>query len=390
MALNIARFWDDSVPTPGVTDADIRQWESESGVALPAFLCAVLKQRNGGLVRNSSFQIAPLKSIVTPDDDFWEWVSYDEEAIPEQRLVFSFAMDHELGGMYLLNFNANGPDGKPSVYQYYSDPGDLDFTAISLTTFFEGSLATEDRPCVNWDETQLHEVIAEETIDLSSMYGGPAALEQVFCRNGRLYFLYTRTRFSGGENMSKARFMAPLNPRIAMISPTLANTAFSLHLAPTETETMVYETAEKNADGQWKNSEQYGVPVYVTFISRSKDTLEELRVRMLSERAVREVSEQETVQSEMQQVLLAMDLNQKKQFGMEMLKQMQAKTAPLIDAALPAEGDQAFRSVQQKMQTLFAEAAAQGPLSDELQNLIQRYVQAMTPDAVQKDNNTSE
>jgi hypothetical protein len=95
-----------------------------------------MARQNGGYVFRSSIRILPLAQIANPEEDFWEWASYEEEDLPDRSLVLQFAEDEDLGGSLFLDYNVKGPQQEPGVLEYHSDPGDLDRRAKSVTKFF--------------------------------------------------------------------------------------------------------------------------------------------------------------------------------------------------------------------------------------------------------------
>jgi hypothetical protein len=382
MSLNFNLFWDDQTGAAGVTDAEIASWERTHGVTLPALLREALKRHNGGIVRNTSLRIYSLSAIAPEDEGFWEWASFDEENFAERRLVMPFAEDCDTGGVYLLNFNANGPAGEPEVCVWHSDPGDLGQAAASLAEILGPLMAVADGPSVDWNEIRLHEIVAEETIE----FGGAAAMEQVLCRNGRMFLLFTRRTAPEGHELSQTAFLGPLHAEGAMITPTLANTAFWLHIAPTETHTIVHETSERTADGAWKNRESQGVPVYVVFMSRDKAFLENLRARLFSIPVVRTLTEREATQAEVLKRMHTMDPDERKAMGMEMLRQMHAQTSQTIDRMMAGAGVETMSAASQAMKQLLDQAVERSPTSADAKELVQRYVQSMrTPGADEGD-----
>ncbi len=143
----------DAKAPPGITAEEIAAWEREHGVTLPEPLCTALGLRDGGYVRNTSIAISPLAEIVPVDDDFWEWAGLDEDEAPDRSLVFAFGDETTSGARYLMNFNARGPHGAPSVYlDHHGESTDL--VNESIGGHFEAELAASDEPGVNWSEAE--------------------------------------------------------------------------------------------------------------------------------------------------------------------------------------------------------------------------------------------
>jgi hypothetical protein len=289
--INFERFWlqgngpyedeateFDEAP-PGVTAEEIRAWEDERGVTLPEPLRTALGLRNGGYVRNTGVEILPLGEMVPVDDDFWDHTELDEDEAEDRSLLFVFGSDMN-GGTLLMNFNAQGPEGPPSVYvDYHGESTDRLDDAIG--DFFEGALRSDDAPSVDWSEAEAStDVIARETIDYAHVYGGkPASEEQVLVRKGAALVLFTRRRSPLGESLTRTELPLPLDAEQSQIRPFggASTSAFALHLQPLETSGIVETTSETTEDGRWKNSTSYGVPIYAPFRSTDQGRLEALR-----------------------------------------------------------------------------------------------------------------
>jgi hypothetical protein len=296
--IDFARFWmegnspyedegpgatDTEVP-PGVTAEEIREWEREYGVTLPEPLRTALGLRNGGFVRNTAIEVLPLDQIVPVADDFWEYTEIEEDEAPDRSLLFIFGNEMQGGATFLMNFNARGPEGAPSVYlDYHGESTYLVHDAIG--DLFEAELASSAEPGVDWSEAESGlPVLARETIDLSSSYGGRSASEeQVLARQDEALILFTRLRSPDGEVLTRTTLPLPLDAGWAEVRPyrPAPIATFALHLQPAESDGIVETRSERNDDGRWKNSTGRGVPIYVTFESTDRDRLQSLRGQLL-------------------------------------------------------------------------------------------------------------
>ena len=81
-------------------------------MTLPEPIRTALGIRNGGSVRNTSIDVLPLDQIVPVDDDFWRRTEIDEDEAPDHALMFVFGHENEVGGTFLMNFNADGPGAR--------------------------------------------------------------------------------------------------------------------------------------------------------------------------------------------------------------------------------------------------------------------------------------
>lgn len=124
----IASFWAPGQSQSPVTEDQVRQCEAEFGVTFPRALLQVLQVHNGGSVRGAySLEILPLVTSkraerIRPLTEFAAAGEYlDDEAlesiaeeIGDPRLLLVLAFDGAYG--FALNFNANGPQGEPTVH----------------------------------------------------------------------------------------------------------------------------------------------------------------------------------------------------------------------------------------------------------------------------------
>ncbi|MEO6812190.1 MAG: SMI1/KNR4 family protein [Isosphaeraceae bacterium] len=280
------QFWERSDDArPGVTETQIQAWEQQQGVTLPTLLRETLTRQNGGLVRLGEIEIDPLREIRPVDEDFWDYTDIDDDEAPDHALVFSLG-SNDLGGQLLMNFNKDGRKGEPSLYLFYSDPGDATLIADSLDEFFEAELAFDDEPAVDWSEwTENLAIVARETIDMSAPDEGKADMEQVLVRQDDALVLFTRTRFSKGENLEKTTLPLPLDPQWAEIRPLRpgVNPTFALHIQPKESDGILCVESFQIEDGRWKNTINEGAPIYVHFESSDRARLEALRTDLFGQ-----------------------------------------------------------------------------------------------------------
>jgi hypothetical protein len=269
--------------TPGVTAEEILEWEREYGVKLPEPIRTALGIRNGGFVRNAPIQVLPLDEIVPADDEFWEYTEIEEDEAPDHRLMFVFGSDTEIGGTLLMNFNARGPEGSPSVYIDHHGESTSLFNE-TIGGLFEAALASAAGPSVDWSEFDAGvPIIARETIDLSAVYRGkPASEDQVLARVAETLVLLTRERSPEGTVLTRTTLPLPLDAGAAEVRPhrPAPISTFVLHLQPEDNDGIVYVRSETNADGRWKNSTQQGVPIYYTFESTDRHRLQSLRTQL--------------------------------------------------------------------------------------------------------------
>jgi hypothetical protein len=292
---------------PGVTLTEIHHWEQEHGVKMPATLRGALGRQNGGVVRYSSVQISRLDQILPVSDEVWEYGSYEEDEIPDRNLVFDFAQCGETGGQYFLNFNANGPEGEPSVYEYHSDPGDIGKVSGSPTKFLERLLAVSDAPKVDWSETTQPDlaVVARETIDVSPVYGSGAEFEQALVQDATQLILYTRLSSSDEETLTRHTLPLPLDVNFAPIQPhrPAPISTHSLVMQPQSFAGIVYLQSTRTKDNHWKNTTMRGAPICGSFESVNRAELHKLRAQLLGSESADRAREREEAQAALEKQL---------------------------------------------------------------------------------------
>ncbi len=189
--------------------------------------------------------------------------------------MFVFGDETETGATYLMNFNARGPGGEPSVYLDHHGESTY-LVNETIGGLFEVELAASDEPGVDWAEVDGLDVLARETIDLSPLYdGSPATEEQVLAREGDGLVLFTRRRSPEGEALTRTTLPLPLDAMWAEIRPHRPAPigTFALHIQPAESDGIVQVQSETNDDGRWKDTTSRGVPIYVMFESTDRDRL---------------------------------------------------------------------------------------------------------------------
>lgn len=363
----IANQTGDETP-PGLSKKQIAAWEKKHGVKLPEVLRKALAIRNGGCVRNSSIDVLPLEQIEPVDDEFWEWAAFDdvEEAL-DHDLVFVFGEESETGARAIMNFNARGPQGEPSVYfDYHGESTDLQNDTFS--GFFAAMLASADEPSVDWSETEQLEIVARESIRVAGNYKGqPASLDQVLAREKKALVLFTRERSSEGETLTRTTLPLPLDASWAEISPLRPAPipTYALHLQPEESDDIIEQQSETNDDGRWKNSTGHGAPIYVTFESTDRERLEDLRKRLLGAKGASRAQARQASQAEFEQTLDTLTPEQQTAAMMQVALAMKDKMDREFGAGLGDTNDmppalaEAAKAMQKKMQEMVQKAQEQ-------------------------------
>lgn len=348
MTIDLDRFWDDAdvePKQPGIEKQDLLAWQRRQGVLLPRVLRAVLHRQNGGLVRNSTLRILPLDEMVPMDEEFWEYADHDEESIRDRDQVLMFARDDNGEPIYLMNFNAYGPHGEPTVHHFFGDGGEITDEAKTPLRFFTALTAVADGPALDWDETtRVDPVLHQEKIDLGLAHGGqPAFAEVVFGRLDGSLVLYTHEQTPNSDTFTKTTIPEQLDKSAASIDayrPKPIKT-HTLHVEPKDSEGIVSITSERMGDEGWKNTTDHGVPVYVAIESRSKETLQTLRETLFGKKMAKKAEQQERTQEEMMERFEALTDEQKQAAAsamtLRMLENSELGDLDIDEADLPPE-----------------------------------------------------
>jgi hypothetical protein len=351
----------DDVP-PAATAAEIVDWERRHAVRLPEPIRTAIAIQNGGCVRNSSVEILPLAQIQPVDEEFWEYTELNEDEAADRDLLFVFGNEAETGADLLMNFNARGPSGDPSVYvNHHGESTDL--VNESLSAFFAAELAGAPEPSVDWRQAvTAGEPVAREVVDLSRFHGGSAVFEQILLRAGQELLLFTNERSGRDETLSRTTLPLPLDPEWAQIRPFRPPPigTFGLHLQPVESDGIVEKRSHKTADGHWKNTTSHGTPIYVMFESTDRDKLEALRAQVLGSDGAAKAEAKQARDADFQASLaklspeqrMAALLNEALDFKNEADRQFASQFADLSTAAIPPELAQAGQAIRQKLEQM--------------------------------------
>jgi len=378
-----AAFMAERAPRPAATGDQIKAWESQRGVRLPEVLRHAFSRQDGGYVRGGQFRILPLAEIgPIEDDEFWEFASYEEEQVPDRRLVFQFAEEENTSGSFYLVF-AHGPEEEPGVFEYHDDGGDLARCSASITKFFDRMLRSDEAPSVDWSESKRLPIVAEETIDLTPLHGGRSAKVQILARQGEALVLFTHERAPHEERFTRTLLPLPLEERMAWVRPYRPGPlpTYSIYLQPQNREGIVELESKRTDDGRWKNVKSNGVPVLVVFESEEKARLEALRREVLGEPAAARSQAEDQCREKLQQMMGGLASQEQYAAGMQMFLQMMGQKGgpmrPEVFAPenLPKEAAALQAMMQQRMQELMENAQhvlAEHPLSPEVQQLLER------------------
>ena len=291
--IDLDRFWmdeggdridvDENEEGRGATPDELAEWEEKHGARLPGLLRKALAIRNGGRLRDVPIDVLPLDRIKPVDEDFSEHADVEEE-VEDWGLVFAFAEHAEVDLGFLLDYNANGPQGEPSVATYTHGDIEIEPAADSFAEFMAAHVETDEAPAVDWNETvDAPDVLDREVVDVANWGGGPLRLEQVLVRRGGGLIFYTRQTDAATEELSRTTLPGPIVAGLASINAYRPppDATLALHLQSEELDGIVYIASSRSGDGGWRNSETHGAPCYVAFESADRGRLETLRSTVL-------------------------------------------------------------------------------------------------------------
>ena len=366
---NSDAFWESDAgreKQPGVSEAVLDEWQNANGVQLPAVLREALLVQNGGLLRNSDTTIFGLDDIVRPDEEVFYELEDDEELSAEfedQGLVFAFAEEVNDGlPMYLLNFNANGPAGEPSVLHYYRDIGDIEPEAGTVAEFIAAKQTSDSECAVDWAETgRLDPLLFRDRCEVPDFQGGgKRVVESYVGRLGGVLCVFKHEVSGDVESYLKLEVKEPLDPEELKIETIGSNPrVYCLRLCsldeddfddedddeldddfdlddldwdaedddgedPDENRTESY----RMKDGMWKNASG-GALDDIESLSREK--LEKLRLELLGEEGEKVARSAEALQAkagqlaeQLAQKTESMTPEERVQAGMQIAKELGA------------------------------------------------------------------
>ena len=123
-------FWDlERIPfrqPPAVSEEQLRDWEEQHGVCLPATLARALTIQNGGCVRGTDLMIGPLQGFSPLSDPSWEDAHFEDEDRDEEELSKIIEIGTTATGLGVL-LDGNGQDGdartEPRILFLWHDLG---------------------------------------------------------------------------------------------------------------------------------------------------------------------------------------------------------------------------------------------------------------------------
>jgi hypothetical protein len=203
-----------------------------------------------------------------------------------------------------------------------------------MCAFFENALSSDVRQRVVWSEVDKSvSVIAREIVDLSSSFRHKHASEELVLLNeGEALVLFVRHVSPEGETLTRTTLPVPFDAAWAEISPyrPAPVATFGLHLQPETRDGIIQIQSAKDANGNWKNTTSRGVPIYVTFESKDRESLSALRAKLLGSEGADRAQAKADRQSQFESLLGTLSPNQ--------------RTAALLQAALKMreEADRQF------------------------------------------------
>jgi len=343
---------------PGATPEAIAEWEETHGVRLPGLLREALALRNGGRLRDVPLDVLPLDRIRPVDDDFREH-AYAEEEVEDWELVFGFAEHAEVDLGFLLDYNAEGPQGEPRVSTYTHGEIEVEPAADSFAEFITAQVETDEAPAVDWAEAvDAPDVLAREVVEIANWGGGSLHLEQVLVRRGDGLIFYSRQSDGATEELSRTTLPGPIVAGLASINAYRPppDATLALHLQSEELDGIVYVASSRSGDGGWKNSETHGAPCFVAFESADRGRLEALRSTVLgADAGVAET--RQANQDAMNAKLAAMSPEDRTAALFQAATELAGETPPLDAGPTPDSGFHGLTSLSEILRRKIAEAS---------------------------------
>jgi hypothetical protein len=386
--IDLDQFWadKDDVHSRGVSADQVKAWEREHCVSLPKLLRDILERRDGGFVRHAQVEIHPLAEIRPVDDDFWRFTEISGGEAADHSLVFVLGQDTEIGGQYLLNFNAQGRAGEPSIYLFFNDGCGARMVSSSLEGLLKELLTFDKAPHIDWAEAQesAHD-FARETIDLSGLYAAPASLDQVLTRRGDALVFFTRLQSPADHTLTKTTLPQPLDSGMAEISKHRPHpdATFALNLQPKRTRGIIHLESNRVDEGMWKNQTSQGVPTGVSFESTTRESLEAIRTQLLGEKAASQVQAAEKRKAALEEKLQAMSPEEQRSVMLQMALKMQEederRAAQLESAGVPPAARECADLIKQRLDEAVERArkeVARNPPDPEAMRQIEEILKA--------------
>ena len=118
-------FWGPPYPmaavTPPPTEDEIRDWEAESKLRLPAELARALTTQNGGYVRNTEIVICPFEKFQWLSEPRWADVFRFEQIVTERDQLLYIGFEDQMPADIILNY---AKSSEPDVLYLWHDLGD--------------------------------------------------------------------------------------------------------------------------------------------------------------------------------------------------------------------------------------------------------------------------
>ncbi len=122
---------------PALTEAQIAEWESRHGVALPGIVRQAYQQQNGGMIRSQRLFLFRLEEVEPLGEAYVEEFGAGLPQPYDPALTFDFGYDDEQGGEVLLAYRSPD-DTEPAFYAYWSDGESVAWTSTPNEILREG------------------------------------------------------------------------------------------------------------------------------------------------------------------------------------------------------------------------------------------------------------
>lgn len=378
-------LWDleQSTARPASRDR-IAKWEATRGVTLPKLLRKVYREHDGGLIRSTQLELYPLEQIVPLADRAWEPLSRDladKSAFADRSRLLIVGWDNEDSSQFYLNYNECYDDGDPSVWSCQGSGTPLRRVSPSASKYFKKLATPSSAPEVDWDESEQLEILADETVDESSWLPSGTVSRYLLARadDGLVLFRESLDFGTGGKRLTRMALPLPLEPESMILRQRRTDGPWTLELRPRRSEGIVYLESTEIPEVGWRNRRSQGTPTFDLIESESKETLEELRIDLIGERAARDVEAEDDQLSALRRRPKSATPDELEVLGFQLLHAMQA-ISPEDESTgeVPITSSSHLQHLVSQMQAEVANRGGDEPIPPEVQAMLDQVQQKLS------------
>ena len=264
---------ENDIQHPSLTDATVASIETRFHVRFPQRLIALLREKNGGYLRDKEFKLKGEdhqvdcifglaekgRSIIEPVSTLFESLEEFPAELGNPDRVLTFA-DYAGHCLYALDYNKCGRNGGPRVL-YLDTEGEITGreVASSFDEFLDGHYLGDTTPSVRWDEMIDQTSALEAHVSFRHKFG-EAHLEMLHrvYRRERILIIFTRSLWNGKVRLRKATIeldsLAPDFCNISKLDYASGPDVFVLHFHVDPHGKLVNVEDSEHSGSRWKNT----------------------------------------------------------------------------------------------------------------------------------------